>query len=397
MISCNTKNQGKIDWNKIADEMDNTKLIKEVKNPHLPIIDLDRAESVGFIDFAKKFIKEAKYIPLRKEGSPIGNINYVLIYKDRMFVLDTQQTSSVYIFDLEGNFISTAGSRGQGPGEYLAPEMISVVEENPPLLAVCDRNLYMNYYSFDGKFIRREKRFFGSFAIKHKESIFNSSVSGLLGKGKNDYDLVVSKKDSLLYKGFREYPLQGSASTSQFILRSNNNKLFFTPLLSDTTYHILSDSTYTPYLAFKHKNSIWKEEYLYQNKDPYKLIKEKNLAYIKQPVCETPKVLSFQLMTRGEENPNSVIYNFCYYMKETNQVIRLSNKNRDNIRTEKTFFNEFTNPINVYGDYFICVLTPDIFDVYRVAKKEGFVIKNKDLDEIVNDESVDQAVVLFRL
>lgn len=137
LISCSKKNQGKIDWDKIANEVNNTQLMKEVKNPYLLTIDLDNTESIGFIDFSKDFIKEAKYIPLKKDGVPIGNIDYVLIHEDRMFILDTKSTSCVYIFDMQGNFIATAGRRGQGPGEYYAPEMISLTDSNPPELAVC--------------------------------------------------------------------------------------------------------------------------------------------------------------------------------------------------------------------------------------------------------------------
>ena len=396
-FSCGNNSQQQISWEKIDREVKKGRKIMYTKNEMATRVNLDNLENIGGTQFSIDYIKETKYIPLRKKGIPIGEISYVLIYKDRMFVLDTDQTSCVYIFDLEGNFIATAGRRGQGPEEYLAPEMISVVEENPPLLAVCDRNLYMNYYSFEGDFIKRQKRFLGMFSVKKGDTNFNSSASGLLGINNDDYDFIVSKNDSLLYKGFKVYPLQKQSASSQFQLRINNDKLLFTPTLCDTTYHILSDSIYTPHIVFQHKNSIWNDAYLHRERNPNDLVKEENLEYIQTPICETSQALSFQLMTKGIEHPNRVMYNFCYYIKETGQTIKLSNDPKDNILTEKVIPNQYSNPLNIYEDYFVGVLPPEAFDYYKELKKQGFTIKNKDLDEIVNDESVDQAIVLFKL
>lgn len=396
-ISCNNDSSQRMSFGQMHGVLKKGKKMVHILNEEPTTINLDNLETVGSLRFSNDYIKDVKYIPLRKKGTPIGEISYVLIYEDRVFVLDTDQTSCVYIFDLEGNFIATAGERGQGPGEYLAPETISIVEGNPPLLAVCDRNLYMNFYSFNGDFIKKEKRFLGMFSIKRGDTNFYSSASGLLGINKEDYDFVVSRNDSLLYRGFEVYPLQRQSASSQFQLRINNDKLLFTPMLCDTTYHILSDSTYTPYIVFQYKNSIWKDAHLYKQRDPNALVKEEKLGYIQTPICETSQALSFQLMTRGIERPDKIMYNFCYYIKETGQTIKLSNDPKDNVSTDKIIPNQYSNPLNVYEDYFVGVLPPEFFDYYKELKKRGFTIKNKELEEIVDEGVVDQAIVLFKL
>ena len=389
------------DWGAMAQAVMESKEMKHIANPAMTIIKTDNAKTIGILDFTTQYVKDVQYIPLKKTGTPIGEIDYILVYKNRIFVLDTFQTKSVYIFDMQGNYIGQAGRVGQGPGEYTQPFAISIDENNEtPLLVVTDNILYMHYYTLDGKFVKSEVRFIGSFSIKHKGVGFNASCIGSLGKRlEEEYDLIVSYGDTVQYKGFKAYPLQKEAAGGQYLLRVNNDNLFFTPKLSDTTYTILSDSTYTPHIVIQHPKTVWKASFLDKATDAGKFVGENYLEYLREPVCETADAISFKLVSRAKNGDRKLVFDFFFYLKATQEVIRVSSEPEYNPNRSLNFMPPVISlwAHNVYGDYFIEELRPEVLEALRSSEiPEGMTV-DEQLRAIIEDKTIDQGIVLYKL
>ena len=55
------------------------------------------------------------------DGCLIGTVSQAEEYKGIFYLLDAFITKTVYAFDGQGNFVSTVGRVGNGPGEYVVP------------------------------------------------------------------------------------------------------------------------------------------------------------------------------------------------------------------------------------------------------------------------------------
>ena len=389
------------DLGDMAQAVMESKEMKHIANPAMTIIKTDNVKTMGILDFTMQYVKDVQYIPFKKTGTSIGEISYILVYKNRIFVLDTFQTKSVYIFDMQGNYIGQAGRVGQGPGEYTQPFAISIDEKNEtPLLVVTDNILYMHYYTLDGKFVKKEVRFIGTFSIKHKGVGFNASCIGSFGKRlEEEYALIVSYGDTVQYKGFKAYPLQKDAAGGQYQLRVNNDNLFFIPKLSDTTYTILSDSTYTPHIVIQHPKTVWKASFLDRATQAEKFVVDNYLELLREPVCETADAISFQLVSRAKNGDRKLMYDFFFYLKATQEVIRVSFEPEYNPRRNINFI----PPVillpahNVYGDYFVGELSPEFLENLRSFEiPEGMTV-DEQLKAIIKDKTIDQGIVLYKL
>ena len=81
----------------------------------------------------------------------IGEICRVIRFNDRLYLLDRFQTRSVFIFDINGNFINVISNFGQGPGEYLQLRDIFIDKSDSTLnlLGRMDRKIFK--YDLDGR------------------------------------------------------------------------------------------------------------------------------------------------------------------------------------------------------------------------------------------------------
>jgi hypothetical protein len=71
-----------------------------------------------------------KFIPLEtSDDCTIGFIEQLEIVGDRIFVLDAFVSKKLYVFDLDGRFITHIGTMGSGPEEYLFPRSFGIHSE----------------------------------------------------------------------------------------------------------------------------------------------------------------------------------------------------------------------------------------------------------------------------
>jgi hypothetical protein len=119
--------------------------------------------SVDFSDMKdsgkeKDLFSSYKIVPLETNDSClISEIIKVILWQDRIFILDGYLTASVVIFDSSGKWINTISRKGQGPDEYLRVSDIFVDEEEQLLCILCPANQKLMLFDKNGQLQKQEK------------------------------------------------------------------------------------------------------------------------------------------------------------------------------------------------------------------------------------------------
>ncbi|MDD4592465.1 MAG: 6-bladed beta-propeller [Parabacteroides sp.] len=128
-----------------------------------------------------------KFIPLAtNDDCLIGQISSIQLINDRLFIEDKYRSNALFVFDLQGHFITTIGKHGIGP------------------------NQYSRIFDFD---IDRKGR---------KIAISDRDAGRILFYDLNDYHFLYAKKTSFSYQSFL---FSNDGKIYFFILLSGKNKL----------------------------------------------------------------------------------------------------------------------------------------------------------------------------
>jgi hypothetical protein len=100
---------------------------------------------------------EFEYISLEtSEESVFGDINRLIVYEDKFFILDNSKMKKVYVFHKDGTFSHTIGQVGGGPEEYANIEDFTIDEEQRQAVILAYPST-VHVYDMDGKFIHKKK------------------------------------------------------------------------------------------------------------------------------------------------------------------------------------------------------------------------------------------------
>lgn len=81
-------------------------------------IDFGKLSSVNAADL----ISDESYVALETNpNSLIGNIDQIEIYDEKIYILDSRNTNALYVFTINGKFITKLEGTGNGPGEFISP------------------------------------------------------------------------------------------------------------------------------------------------------------------------------------------------------------------------------------------------------------------------------------
>lgn len=118
-------------------------------------INTNQIEQITYTDFSQK-ICNVRYVPL-KTSEPIGIIEKIIIYEDKIYVLDAQKAECIFIFDMKGNLLRTLNDKGRGPKEYLGLEDMSIDKVRRELI-INDRLMGgLLHFTLEGDFIKKSK------------------------------------------------------------------------------------------------------------------------------------------------------------------------------------------------------------------------------------------------
>lgn len=228
------------------------------------------------------YIDVIDYIPLEtNESILVGNIDKLLIYEDRIYILDIYKAKSVFIFDIKGLFIKKISLYGNNSTEY---KFLRDMELDIPnrQIVLYDRNGgKLLLFDLNGNFIRTQRLGFrfSNFKIlsngnylfytDNNPNDFNSEISG--------YSLLIGHpKGVIFYRGFpNNFFLESLNYSANFNLSNvgfNNSYEYICPRLSNAIFQIDTIGKLKKLYQI-HLPSGCMEEYL-QNINPNHFIKE---------------------------------------------------------------------------------------------------------------------------
>ena len=250
--ACGTSPQN----NSMALALSDTEIIKI--NPGSP--HLIRADMAKTIDTKKllDMIQSIDYIKL-DSSEPMGPINKMIVTNDKIFIMDSFAAQQIFVFDKTGKLLYRIKNKGRGPKEYISIWDIQVdTIRNEILLNDALARSYLYFSADDGQFIRREKGIANCYVARIDSLYVNLQNNGQDFNDEENWAILITDKDSVIYKGFEFKPIQEGDYIVNSFYRDNDGSLLYTPIYSDTIYQFTSPATaYAKYVICQEK-SIWK-------------------------------------------------------------------------------------------------------------------------------------------
>jgi hypothetical protein len=256
-------------------------------------------------------IYDVEVLNLNCEEAIFEEINKILKYKNRIYLLDIWQTHSVIIYDTLGNFVNLIESFGQGPNEYIQLMDIFINHEDETLNLVSRVDRKVLRYDLDGNIIKVEK-------TPQMFEQFSKTPTGYVGYMANlimdkPYNVWTLSNKMQLNKGFFEIdPTWNSKQISDFVFSNYEDKTYYTVPLDFNIYCLENDEFSIAY-TFDFGKHAWPETH--REFDKYKSL----IRSLVHPISELEKF---------QETKNHIIAEvihhgqtrLCIYNKQTNKT-----------------------------------------------------------------------------
>jgi len=200
-------------------------------------------------DSLVKHIDSCSFIQLETNAQClIGKIAKTIIHKNRLYILDSRVTNSVYVFDLEGNWISSIAKKGNGPGEYIILEDMYIDPTNATLNLVASANKKIMTFDLEGKRLQKERVF--NFSIWYAECFQDGALSGYTGIGSKAFlsspRIICFKDKELQTVAYTALPIpagwESSSLGSESVLSIYDSLIYYREPIQNKIYQIGKDS-----------------------------------------------------------------------------------------------------------------------------------------------------------
>jgi hypothetical protein len=386
-------------YHKIAEGIMASKSFIYVENPDAVTIDSEKVEIIPYEEL-NSVLKEVKYIPLISE-EPIGEFRKVIIYRERIYILDAFIAEKIFIFNMQGEIIKIIiDSKGGGPREYRGL-MDMTVSSKDDCLVISDRLApYVLYFSLDGEFVKKTR------------GIFNTTLEIINGKFLNqlsfrqsfddnvNYHLVVTVNDSVERKGFPFYPLQIQSIAIPPFRYNYKDELLFCPDYSDTVYQIINDSVYTKKYIVKHRKSVWEKSGEGLNSDEYdRLVLNSDYTVLRKPILETEHFVYYPIEAKIRIEESYYRHSYPYWFDKK----KATSFKLEDIKLEKLnplISHLIPAPSAIYGNQYAGILDPTAIEVNRnlinfLKEKLNYALcPNRELNDMLTDENPDMEAIL---
>ncbi len=126
---------------------------------------------------------KTNYVPLENtKASLVGKANKVIISEGITFILDSDISKSLFLFNNEGKLISKIAEFGDHPGGYKSIVDFSVDVHQKQVIILDERKQKILYYDFNGLFIKKQDITYNgdyigavNFVYSNNEFIFNTN------------------------------------------------------------------------------------------------------------------------------------------------------------------------------------------------------------------------------
>jgi hypothetical protein len=262
-------------------------------------------------------ISKVELLNLDCEEAIFGQIDKIIKYKNRIYLLDKQQTYSVFIYDTVGKFVNVIEDQGQGPNEYIHLSDIFINQEDETLNLISSNSKILKY-DLDGNFltmVRIPQRF--SQISKIKNGYVGCMSNRIDNIDKQQYNVWTLSNTMELKEGFLEIdPTWNSKSINRRVFSNYENKIYYTTPL-DFNVYCLEDNVFSVVCTFDFGKYTWPEGY--KEFDKYeKLIDEVGMGhyfYISSidNFQETKNHLIANVLHKGQTR-------LCIYNKQTGKT-----------------------------------------------------------------------------
>lgn len=218
---------------------------KEAGNPEVTILSINTDDKSIIAD--NPALRNIRFVKLEtKEECLLEDVNKVIPFEDKLYILSSLGNGNVYIFDNKGKFIRKL-NKGEGPENIIYPTDISI-NANKKSLFVLDFYRNIKEYDLEGNFLRKitmQEPFFALEAIGNDFLLFDSG-----SRSKADY-YVRYLTETSENKDFFQKPVKSKffSSSNFFTLISDDKVLvscffqipyFLRPVLIKSYYPISS-------------------------------------------------------------------------------------------------------------------------------------------------------------
>lgn len=328
-------------------ELCNTQVINiTTDSPHL--IRTDHAKSITTEELIG-MLSSVDYIKL-DSSEPIGQIDKMIVTKDKILILDSFSAQQIFVFDKTGILLYRIKNKGRGPKEYISIWDMQVdTIRNEILLNDALARSYLYFSINDGQFIRREKGIANCYVTRIDSLFVNLQNNGQDFNDKENWAILVTDKDSIMYKGFEFKPLQEGDYIVNSFYRDNDGSLLYTPINSDTVYQFTSPGTaYAKYVICQEK-SIWKlcDERL-SEPEICKLIRKNNYTRFNGKFLSARNHAIFQIQSKWTE----YIIGKTFFWDKRNDIVYEWNTTPE-INKQPAIRDIINPPIAVYNNTFV--------------------------------------------
>jgi len=346
-------------------------------------IDVNKESKYNMSDLIKKI----HYIKLEtNEKSIIGETDKVIIADNKIFVLDNRKAISLFIFDLNGKYLSQINKRGRGPGEFNIPSDFFIDNFHKQILISDPESRRILFYNFNGNFINELKTdfFFNSFYLYKDNLFFDLTNIPYLSKLKT---LIITNLEGKLVSSLIPFDKNIKYLSLTTINPFNlvNDTLCFLPTLSNEIFSVSLTNT--------------KEKYLIDFGENWPNLKEIDMSHIRNPAFYVQKLSNSDYVSfLNFIETNNILYLNYYYHKEKRNVVFYKN-NKELIICKSLSDNSFAivkNLIGAYENKFIGVIQiPDIIE--QGTEHLNNIILSPDLQKIlkVSKESDNPIIALI--
>lgn len=245
--------------------------------------------------YLSDIVSSISYIELEScDECLIGDVDKILYYGGRFYILDRNVTKSLYVFDTLGKFNFKVHRVGVGPGEYVQPDDFVLDTLNQDIILVdAEQRKVIKYDLYNGNFKSEFSVEFLPYCLgflKDGFVFYTNYVPSSFGS----YNLIFTNFNLQAINFAFPFKLDENLPriAPQTVFSSVGDSLIFIPPFQDTIYTIFNGRLKPQYFVDFGKLSIINLlKKRYQSSSFYEFARR--FAFLKQSYLETQKLIYF--------------------------------------------------------------------------------------------------------
>ncbi|MDD4032630.1 MAG: 6-bladed beta-propeller [Bacteroidales bacterium] len=350
------------------------------------IIKEDRFKAKDY--FLDEIADSVKIVVLEK-GPTMGEIFHIKSYGSYLFLYDISQ-ELIHLYDIEGHYISSLTSRGQGPEEYLD---LATYAYNPDrrILTVFSRNgqNLIHYSVPDMKFLSRQH--IGNYIMSMEylnEKVLWVALEQNLAKDIPSciglFDIDTNQFSDLAIKDMSEISLEFSAD--QTVFRKNKDSLYYCfPSFHNKIYLITPNEAKAEYTVEFGRASIPEKYWNWDEKPGHslnlrELFQSDRYAFMPVYFVNRKTSVSFWYMTKSSLSLSLPPVQLCIFQNTTGEILSVKNILLRDLNIALT-------PSGIAGDYYISLLYPGLLETLPETSESP--VSNR-IIKIIKEQAINQ-------